>query len=419
MEFAQAFSRVLQEQSYITDTLKTLIGIDTTNPPGENYPRLVDFLENELNHFGFDTRRIEVPKEKFRLIPESLSGDRTNLVGVWENGKQRSTFYAHMDVVPIDDPWTEDPFGGAVKNGRLYGRGAVDMKGSIACFLGAVKVLRDLGIEPHYQMECCFCTDEEVGVYPGALHLAENGYFSNHLIWGELGAVEPVVLTGIAGSVRADITAVGKSCHSGANWLGINAIEEFIPTLNSLMELKKEVEKRESRIPALPLPGVPSKKMTPMFNLNVIRGGVKENIVAGSCRLTINRRYLPDEKVEDVISEIKNAVDSGRKNSNLADLQMTFRNVWSPVEIDPETDASLKMRKAATAVLGYRDFLYGGISGSTDLGMVLEALKPEKPRIACCGPVRGADSRAHAADEFVLVDDLIAVTRQLVHYYAF
>ena len=67
------------------------------------------------------------------------------------------------------------------------------------------------------------------------------------------------------------------------------------------MDLKKKVEKRASSIPAIPIPGAPSDKMTPMFNLNVIRGGVKENIVASGCQLTVNRRYLPDELYEDVV----------------------------------------------------------------------------------------------------------------------
>jgi succinyl-diaminopimelate desuccinylase len=419
MDFTEAFLRVEQERDYIIDLLRKIICVDTTIPPGENYGELVDILEAELKRFGFETRRVAVPEEKYRLIPEPLSGERINLVGVLKNGRPRSTFYAHMDVVPVDDHWSEDPFVGTVKDGKLYGRGAVDMKGAIACFMGAVKVIHEMGLEPHSQMECCFCTDEEVGVYPGSLHLAKKGYFSNHLVWGELGTIEPAVLTGIAGAARANITAIGKSCHSGMNWMGVNAIEELIPVMQALMGLKSEVEKKESRLQALPLPGAPSERMTPMFNLNVIHGGVKENVVAGECRLTVNRRYLPDERYEEVISEIDTAVRRGLKNSRLLDLKMDFHNIFSPVEIDTETDASKKMRSAATAVWGYHDFLFGGISASTDMGMVLEELQPEKPQIACCGLVRVGNNLAHAADEHVLVEDLISVTKQLVHYYAF
>ena len=419
MILTEAFSRVEHERDYLIDLLRAIIGVDTSIPPGENYGKLVDILEPELNGFGFETRRVLVPEEKYRQIPEPLTGDRVNLVGALKSGMPRSTFYAHMDVVPVDDPWSQDPFAGTVKDGKLYGRGTVDMKGSIACFLGAARVIHEMGLKPHFDMECCFCTDEEVGVYPGARYLAENGYFSNHLVWGEFGTIEPAVIIGIAGAVRANLTAVGKSCHSGMNWMGVNAIEEMIPVMQALMGLKHTVQKKESRIPAFPMPGAPSDKMTPMLNLNVIRGGVKENVVAGECCLVVNRRYLPDEAYEAVVSEIDAAVRDGRESSNLLELKTDYYNIFSPVQIDPETDASKKMRAAATAVWGYQNFLFGGISASSDLGMVLEALAPERPQIACCGLIHAANNLAHAADEHVLIEDLVSVTQQLVHYYAF
>ena len=419
MDFKEVFLRVEQEKDYLIDILRAMIGVDTSIPPGEKYGELADIIEPELKGFGFDTRRIAVPEELYRQIPEPLSGERVNLVGVLGNGKPRSTFYAHMDVVPIDDQWTVDPFAGTIKEGKLYGRGSADMKGSIACFLGAVKVIQAMGLEPHFQMECCFCTDEEVGVYPGARYLAEKGYFSNHLVWGELGSIGPGTLIAIAGAARADIVAVGKSCHSGMNWLGVNAIEEMIPVMQSLMDLKIQVEKKTSNIPAFPSPGAPSDKLTPMFNLNVIHGGIKDNVVPGECRLTINRRYLPEERYDQVVSEIKAALKQGREKSKLVDLRVDYYNLFSPVEIDPETKAAKKMQTAATAVWGYQDFLLGGLTLSSDLGMVVEALKPERPQIALCGLSRRGKSQIHAADEHVLVKDLIAMTQQLVHYYAF
>jgi len=419
VDFKEVFLRVEQEKDYLIDILRAMIGVDTSIPPGEKYGELADIIEPELKGFGFDTRRIAVPEELYRQIPEPLSGERVNLVGVLGNGKPRSTFYAHMDVVPIDDQWTVDPFAGTIKEGKLYGRGSADMKGSIACFLGAVKVIQAMGLEPHFQMECCFCTDEEVGVYPGARYLAEKGYFSNHLVWGELGSIGPGTLIAIAGAARADIVAVGKSCHSGMNWLGVNAIEEMIPVMQSLMDLKIQVEKKTSNIPAFPSPGAPSDKLTPMFNLNVIHGGIKDNVVPGECRLTINRRYLPEERYDQVVSEIKAALKQGREKSKLVDLRVDYYNLFSPVEIDPETKAAKKMQTAATAVWGYQDFLLGGLTLSSDLGMVVEALKPERPQIALCGLSRRGKSQIHAADEHVLVKDLIAMTQQLVHYYAF
>jgi succinyl-diaminopimelate desuccinylase len=324
-----------------------------------------------------------------------------------------------MDVVPVDEPWSVDPFAGEIRDGKLYGRGAVDMKGSIACYLGAVKVLHQMGIEPHYELDCMLCTDEEIGAYPGSRYLAEEGYFSKHLVWLELGAMEPVVVIGAAGAVNIELTGIGKSCHSGMNYLGINAVEEMIPVLQELRNLKQDVQKRLSRIPAFPTKGYPYEKMTPMFNMNVMRGGTKDNIVPGECRLTVNRRYHVDERYEDVVAEIREAVNRGRKKSKLVDLKIDFNCSYGPVEIDPQSPASQKMRAAASAVMGYSDFVFGGMGGSTDLAMVADVFKPEKLDVACFGLIRADDIRAHTADEFVYIEDLVSMTKELVHYFAF
>lgn len=95
MDFTEAFLRVEQERDYLIDCLRKIIGVDTSIPPGENYGELVNILEVELNGFGFETQRVAVPEEKYRLIPEPLSGERINLVGVLKNGKPQHLLRAH------------------------------------------------------------------------------------------------------------------------------------------------------------------------------------------------------------------------------------------------------------------------------------------------------------------------------------
>ncbi len=419
MKHEEAFRAVEKNEDYIVDILQKIIAVDTGVPPGENYGKLVDIVEPEFRRFGFGTERVVVPEEKIREMPWDLRGERTNLVAKLSNGKPPVTAYAHMDVVPVDEPWTRDPFGGEIADGKLYGRGTVDMKGSIACFLGAVKVLHDLGIEPAYEVGCCLCTDEEIGVYPGARYLAEEGYFSPHLMWLELGAMEPVVTIGAAGSIQIELNAVGKSCHSGMNYLGVNAIEELAPVIQELLALKHVAEKRLSRIPTFPLPGCPYDKMTPMFNLNIIQGGTKDNIVPGHCRLLINRRYTVDENYDDVIDEIKRAVAKGREKSKLLDLTMGITHAFLPVEIDPKGKAVAKMKEGKKVVKGYEGFIEGGTSGSTDMGFVIDALRPAKVDVAGFGLIRATNILAHAADEFVYIEDLVSMTKELVYYMAF
>jgi len=419
MGFQKAFEAVEKNSDYIVDILQKIIRVDTTVPPGENYGKLVAIAEAEFRKFGWETKRVVVPEEAVRQIGPDLTGERVNLVASLNNDKPKVSAYAHMDVVPADGQWTKDPFGGEIVEGKLYGRGTGDMKGSIACFLGAVKVLSDLGIEPQFSVNCCLCTDEELGVYPGARYLAEQGYFSPHLMWLELGAMEPIVTIGAAGAIRIDVRSIGRSCHSGMNYLGINAIEEIVPIMNELLALKKKVEKRLSRIPTFPLPGAPYDKMSPMFNLNLIHAGSKDNIVPAECDLTINRRYIIDESYDEVIAEIHEAIESGQRKSKLLEVKIKVTHAYPPLEIDPHNPAVKKMTAAKKAVNGYEDFWYGGISGSTDLGFVAEILKPQKIDAAGFGLVRASNILAHAADEFVYVEDLVAMTKELVHYLAF
>jgi succinyl-diaminopimelate desuccinylase len=203
------------------------------------------------------------------------------------------------------------------------------------------------------------------------------------------------------------------------NYLGVNAIEELVPILEELLALKKEVESRLSRIPTFPVPGCPYDKMTPMFNLNIIKGGTKENIVPGECQLTINRRYIVDERYDDVVAEIEGALQKGRKRSKLEDLRVKVIHSYPPMECDPELPATRKLMEAKKAVKGYEGFLFGGVSGSTDLGFVIDALKPRKVQVAGFGLVRATNILAHAADEYVFVEDLVSMTKELVHYVAF
>ena len=416
MDIKAAFSEVEKNEAYIIDILKQIIAVDTSVPPGENYEKLIDIVIPEFKEFGFVTEKVILPEKKVKQMPWPLTGERVNLVATLKNDQPGVSVYAHMDVVPVGEPWTRDPFGGEVEDGKLYGRGTLDMKGAIACFLGAMKVISDLGLSPRYSINCLLCTDEELGVYPGARYLAERGYFYNHLLWLELGSMEPVQIIGAAGSIRIDLKAIGRSCHSGMNYLGINPIEELVPVLINLIRLKHKVEKRLSRLPGFPMPENPYDKMTPMFNLNVIRGGKKENMVPSDCELIINRRYIIDEKYEDVIAEIKEAVEEGRKQSKLLDLTMKIVHAYPPVEIDPKNPAAKRGREAKKAVKGYEEFIYGGMSGSTDLGFVSQILAPRQVDVASFGLVRASNILAHAADEFVYIEDLVDLTKELVYY---
>jgi len=423
MDWQEVAKKVEEQESYMVEVLSKIIKIDTSVPPGNNYGRLLDVVEPEFKKFGCATQRVILPDDKERMEAQKLSGARENLVASLSNDKPKVSVYAHIDVVPADTSWTYDPFGAEIADGKLYGRGTTDNKGPIACVLGALKVIHELGLEPKFSIDTLLCTDEELGEEypPGTQYLAQNGYFCNHLVWLDLAALEPGYTMGTAGSIQVDVTGIGKSCHSGVNYLGVNALEEMVPILDELMALKKEVEQRQSRVPCFPNPESPFThgKMSPMFNLTIIHSGTKANIVPAECTLTINRRYIPDENPDDVIAEIEEAVKRGKEKSKLLDLKMNVIRGYGAVELDIDTPAVRKMQEAINAVQGYDGLIFGGMSGSTDLACVAEALHPQKLEVAHFGVARAAEMRAHGADEFVYVDDLVTVAKQLVHYFCF
>jgi succinyl-diaminopimelate desuccinylase len=417
MDLKSAIHLIDQKQASTIECLRGILKVNTVVPPGLNYTELLDYLEPQFQILGLETCRVVVPPEHIAEIPLPLEGPRVNLVASWVTGKPEAvTIYSHMDVVPPGEGWTHDPFGGEVVDGKIYGRGAADMKGNIAPLLTALAVMRELGIEPRYDIHVVLCTDEEIGVYPGVRYLAEQGYVKGHVLCME-GTQDPIRLIGLAGGMDVTVTTLGKQCHSGMNFLGVNALEAMVPILDELMALKLEVEARGSQIPFFPIaPGAPTRWF-PMFNLDVIHAGSKSNVIPSSCQLVINRRIIPEEKREEVEAEIQAAIARGRARSKALDVQVTVMHTFNPMHANPDSAHALRMREAYKMVRGYRDehFIAGGAGGSTDMGDVQRVLGMDDFVICGCG---GRNSNVHGPDEFVTIKDVMDFTKELVWYLA-
>ncbi len=416
----EIFRSIETKRDRLIAVLEKLIRIPTVVPPGNNYEEIVQYLESLFQNMQFHTERVVVPQEEIEKIPLPLEGPRMNLVAQQKHNRQETvTIYAHMDVVPIEERWTKDPFNANVEEGKLYGRGAIDMKGSIASIIVACEVMQELALKPHFNLICTFCTDEEIGMYPGIFHLAKEGYVQGHVINAELGGQMPLIVAGVAGNVDVSITSKGRSCHSGMNFMGTNAVEAMIPILLELQNLKAEVEKRESAIPLVPLLqslGAPSDKVTPMFNIDIIQGGTKSNIIPAECTVVINRRYIPEEPYEQVVQEIKQAVERGKTKSKALNVEVSFIHSYRPFKADITSKYAMKMRDALKAVHNYQDaeFIIGGAAASTDMGFIAQVCDIES--IIGIGAASFDNLSAHKPDEWIRIDDLVNMTKQLVHY---
>ena len=415
MDFTRAFAAVDEHEPALIERLRQIVAIDTTVPPGRNYDAVVDLVEPQLQRLGFQTTRVVIPPEKVAQIPLPLSGERINLVARLNNGKPPLSVYAHMDVVPIEEGWDTDPFGGEIRDGRIYGRGMADMKGAIASVLTALDVMREVGLEPAWDLNVLLCTDEEIGVYPGLYHLALEGYVTAPMLCLE-GSQDPVLRLGSNGSLDVQITVKGRSCHSGANYLGINALEEAVPIMVELLDLKRHVEERRSKLPLAPAPGAPSH-LRPMFNLDIATAGVKSNIVPGVCSLTVNRRFIPEEHVEEVKTEIQEAIDHGAEKSRALEVDVQFIENYPSYYQSAEHAGARRLVEALKLVQGYRDedFVTTGSGGSTDMAFVAQVLGTD--HIATVGLGRTQESRAHGANESIRLSDARAHVKEMIYYF--
>ena len=153
-----------------------LIRIPTLNPPGENYREICDFLDRRLVRQGFATELIRAEG----AVGDSDKYPRWNIVARKEGARPGDCvhFNSHIDVVEVGRGWTTDPFGGDVIDGKIFGRGACDMKGGLAASIVAAEAFVALCPEFSGAIEISGTADEESGGFGGVAYLAEKGFFS-------------------------------------------------------------------------------------------------------------------------------------------------------------------------------------------------------------------------------------------------
>jgi len=399
----------------LVDLTCRLVSIDTTVPPGLNYPKISQVLAGELKELGVTPSVSHIPEAtiKRKVSPEvGLKGPRPNTYATLK-GKgdgPKILLNGHVDVVPADPSgWTNDPFKPTIKNGQIYGRGAADMKGSDACTIFSLKALVETGAKFAGSITPTFTTDEEVGGYTGVNFLVDKHVITKDIDYciSTDSGIEVLHVASL-GDSEFVITVKGEAAHSGRGWTGINAIEEAAGLIERLKVLGQEIGKRRSKIPAEPLYG--TKKMRPGLYVNMIKGGLKGNIIPDTCEILVDRRFIPEEKAAEVEKEVGRVVREFAQESP-AKISMKKILGYDPMITPPNHKLVRVVRKQARKVLG-RDTPPAGSQGSTDMAIVSQLGIP----VAVIGATR-QDSNIHGIDEHVRITDLVSVTKILAHSY--
>ncbi len=364
---------------------KDLIAIDTSIPPGLNYDKAIDYLEPLFKQVGFETQKI--------YIPEGYGDgykDRVNLLAHNRNwAKPRLIFYGHIDVVPAQGWPAVAPRG---EDGKFYGRGAADMKGGIVALLLALEGVKGTALK--YDTSVMITTDEEVGQANQLRYLGPylRPIFGSYVL--SLDASFGFVGIANLGLLHMDIKVKGRSVHSGLAHLGENAIEKSVPLLNALLELKTKVVARKSKVPVHPDTGL--AKMEGRLNINKIHGGLKTNIIPDECIITIDRRLIPEEKLEDAEKEIVDTLSTVKGVD--WEIEKVFSIPTVPPAEDPFVDELSRVIHEVTGSTGR----YGAM-GSGDLPHIVTSEWGGK--VFNLGVMR-TECNIHGKDEFVYQKDI-------------
>ena len=362
------------DRSWTLRVLRDLVAIDSVNPafggPGEaELARRVAGCLQALD--------LEVTLLQNRPGRPSVLG---TLRG--RGGGRSLLLYAHLDTVGVEG--MEDPFGAAVREGRLYGRGAYDMKGGLAACVAAARSLVEASPDLSGDLHLGFVADEE------------HESFGTHELLSALrpdGAVvtEPTDLrlcVAHKGFAWIAVETLGRAAHGSRFDEGVDANLRMGRILGRLEGLEREVRSRHGH----PLLGPPS------LHAARLQGGSGPSTYAARCRLEIERRTLPGETPEGVLAEIQELVDSIRAEDPEFDATVEPLLWRGAFEADPRSELAGTLRRELAARLG---------SPSGDVGesywMDAALLAAGGVDTVILGPT-GAG--AHAAEEWVELDSV-------------
>ena len=363
----------------VVELTRKLIRLKTVNPPGDEL-EAAEFLASWMEKNGFD--EIEIQR---------ISKRRGNVVGVIRGSGEGPSliFNGHLDVAPPGDlrHWKYDPFEGVIADGKIYGRGAADMKSGLAALTVAAKYVKQHGYKLKGDLIVSAVADE-VHLSTGAKVFAESKWFKNSC---GIVIAEPTglrLVTAHRGALWLKIETFGKTAHTSMPHLGINAIYSMTKIIETLSKYKFKY----SPVEILP---------PPTLCVSVIQGGYRINVVPDHCEIQVDIRTLPTQSHEEIIDDIIKSINELKKEDPTLEYKVSVIADRRPVYTDPNAPLVQKAIKVGKEVLN----TYLKPEGAPFFSDGAEFIKhPGCPPIILFA---AADTRqSHAINEYVEIDAL-------------
>ncbi|MCZ8515027.1 peptidase [Paenibacillus filicis] len=290
-------------------------------------------LELDVDWWEPDGETLEA--HPFFYSPRSRFAGSPNVVGVLKGtgGGRSIILNGHVDVVPEGnrDQWRDDPYSGKVEGGKLFGRGATDMKGGNVSLLLAVGALRGLGLKLKGDVIVQSVVEEESGG-AGTLAAIVKGYQADAALIPEPTNLR--IFPKQQGSMWFRIEVKGRSAHGGTRYEGVSAIEKSIAVVQHIRELE---ERRNAGISdplyahnPIPIP----------INIGVIQGGNWPSSVPDTVKLEGRMGVAPEERLEEAKEEMLRWMERLREKDSWFEAHPPavewFGARWVPGSVDPE-----------------------------------------------------------------------------------
>lgn len=369
----------------LVDLTQSLVAAPGENPPGGE-AATAKVLVAAADERGLTVEQSDVETDRPNVSVTLAGGDGPGLL-----------LLGHTDVVPVGDGWTLPPLGGVLRDGRLFGRGATDMKGGLAACIVAMSALRRAGVALSGAVELSAVVDEEE-TGKGIRHfLAERAAGAATPYLGCLVA-EPTDLQTIVaarGDAYLEVLVSGKAAHSGNPSDGLNAVYGAAAVITELERWHHELAER-----AHPLVGPPT------WSVGLVHGGTGASIVPAECSVVVDRRLLPAESPDAVLAETRTRLqrlDLAARGLGV-DVRMTMD---MPGFETPGDHPFVTAVDSALADAGGPGQPLGGWTAACDGGYVA---RDEGVPVVVLGP-GSVQTQAHRADESVGVDELLTAAR--------
>ena len=385
------------DDGQLIDWVQTLTRIPSVWRPeeGEGELAAARWVEQQCRAIGLETHFTEVMPGRPNVIAIHKMADGPTLM-----------FEGHTDVVTEGDPtaWTDPPFSATIRDGRIYGRGANDMKAGVVCALVATKAIVESGVTLGGSVLLGIVCDEE-GQMIGIKDFVEQGWADRVDAAIICEPEENHLCTCQKGVMWLHVVIHGEMAHGAMPLTGVNSAYPMARFLSQVEQLEAAQIATHGRHLYLGQPSI-----TPTILASPIRGQgePQNNVMPGASEVILDCRLIPGQNPEALAGAIEALASAVTAADSRLRYTCTVREVRHPTQTDPAHPVVTTLASAYHDLTGQPP-IYGGVPGSTD-GTILNARKGIP--IVTCGP--GDIYIPHHIDEWVSIAEIKVAARLYV-----